>query len=485
MSAARRSGAQLRDGSASIVGDGRWPNALPSQHGISPSHLVDAFSPGIRVVVLDDDPTGSQVVRDVPVLTRWTDEHLDWALDADVPGFYILTNTRSLNAVDAADRNQQVALRCLAAAARHGVEVVFASRSDSTLRGHFPLEIDVLSDVLLAHGTRPDALILSPSYIDAGRVTLDGTHWLRDGEDLVPVASSEFAADATFGYRASYLPDWVEEKSGGRIRASETAVVDLDVVRRGPHEVAARLSAVPTGAVVVVDAVTDDDLRVLVAAVLDLERQGRRFIYRVGPSFVRARLGQGTHPMLDADVLSRAVGTGGGLVVVGSHTDLTTRQVRALTAARDVEVVELEVAAAIGAGGPAYLDDLATRCARVLPERTVVLMTSRDLVRGRDGAESLDVARRVSAAVTQTVRAVVQARRPSYLVAKGGITSSDIATSALDIERAWITGTVLPGVVSLWSAVDGIAPGLAYVVFAGNVGTDDSLLQVVSRLEDR
>src|SRR5262249_14967413 len=110
---------------------------------------------------------------------------------------------------------------------------------------------------------------------------------------------------------------------------------------------------------------------------------------------------------------------------------------------------------------------------------TVVLSTSRTLVTGRDEAASLDIARTVSAALTRVTREICATRRPAYVVAKGGITSADIATGALDIDRAWVRGSLLPGIVSLWEA----ASGLPYVVFAGNVGDDGSLAGVIDRLE--
>jgi uncharacterized protein YgbK (DUF1537 family) len=453
-----------------------------------PASDVAAGLPGAsRVVVLDDDPTGTQVVRGVPVLTRWARADIDWAMSMPTPGFYVLTNTRALSQDDAARRNREVAETCLEAARLRGVGVVFASRSDSTLRGHFPLETNVLAEVSRRHGTPVSGVILTPAYIDAGRVTLDGTQWLRSPGGLTPVGQSEFARDATFGYRSSYLPDWVEEKSHGRVRATEVRVIDVDRVREGPERVADLLFGAPDGSVIAVDAVTDEDLRVLAKAVLGVERRGRNFLYRTGPSFVRARLGQGTHPPLSRDELATIVGpdAGVGLVVAGSHTGLTSRQLEALVRARPVRTLELDVAAVLDGQPDSYIGQLAARAVRALAEGTVVLSTSREVVRGHDGQESLDISRRVSAALADTVGRIVHERRPAYVVAKGGITSSDIATSALGIERAWVAGTLLPGIVSLWTAEDGAAARLPYVVFAGNVGDEDSLAEAVSRLEDR
>jgi uncharacterized protein YgbK (DUF1537 family) len=451
--------------------------ALPPARTVTAAEVRAALVGTPTVVVLDDDPTGTQTIRDLPVLTCWAPEDVDWALAAATPAFFVLTNTRSLGPDEAAARDREVVRTCLDAAARRGVEVVFASRSDSTLRGHFPLETDVIA----AETGTVDAVVLAPAFPDAGRITLDGVHWLRggrDGTELTPVAESEFAADATFGYRASRLADWVAEKSGGAIPAAEVAEVRIESLRAGPV-------ALPRARVIVLDAVVDDDLRAAVLAILAAEREGARFVYRVGPSFVRARVGQPGPPPLSGAELAELVGSGHGptahgLLVVGSHVGRTSRQLESLAARRDLARVEIDVTTLLRDGGDEHLDAAVAEVTAALAERTTVLGTSRTLVTGRDEAESLDIARRVSAGLTGVAGRVVAANPPAYVLAKGGITSSDVATEALRADRAWVRGSMLPGIVSLWAPTSG--PPL--VVFPGNVGDDDALADVVDRLEE-
>ncbi|MFC5138409.1 four-carbon acid sugar kinase family protein [Actinomycetospora rhizophila] len=451
------------------MGRGRLAT-LPPVRVVPAQRVREALAGTPTVVVLDDDPTGTQTVRDLPVLTRWAAEDVDWALAQGTPAFFVLTNTRSLGADDAAARDREVVRTCLEVARRRGVELVFASRSDSTLRGHFPLETDVIAQET---GT-PDAVILAPAYTDAGRVTLDGVHWLRegpDGADLVPVAESEFAADATFGYRSSRLADWVAEKSAGAI--TDVAELRIEDLRAGPVQL-------PSGRVIVLDAVVDDDLRAAVLAILAAERDGARFVYRVGPSFVRARVGQPEPPPIDDAELRGAVGDGHGLVVAGSHVGRTSRQLARLADRRDLARVEVDVPTVLDDGArDAHLDRAATQVESALGSSTTVLSTSRTRITGRDEAESLAIARRISAALTAVTARVVAARPPAWVLAKGGITSSDVATESLRADRAWVRGSLLPGIVSLWAPTSG--PPL--VVFAGNVGDDDALADVVDRLE--
>ena len=148
-------------------------------------------------------------------------------------------------------------------------------------------------------------------------------------------------------------------------------------------------------------------------------------------------------------------------------------------------MLELDVPTALGDGAGAYLAELSRRAAAALGHGNVVVRTSRTLVRSDDAQASLAVARRVSAAVVSVVRQVLAVRPPRFVVAKGGITSSDVAAHGLGIRRAMVRGPLLPGIVSLWEPMDGPALGIPYVVFAGNVGGPESLADVVDLLSPR
>src|ERR687894_1611150 len=190
---------------------------------------------GRRVVVLDDDPTGVQSVHGVPVLTTWAVEDLRRALEGTSPTFYILTNSRSLPEGEAVALNREIVRNLLQAA---GSETDFdvVSRSDSTLRGHYPAETDALAEALREGGRGPDGLVICPAFFEAGRFTVDDIHWVRQDGELVPAGQTEFAADHSFGYRSSDLKAWVEEKTGGRLMASEVTSVSLADLREGGSE---------------------------------------------------------------------------------------------------------------------------------------------------------------------------------------------------------------------------------------------------------
>lgn len=453
---------------------------LPPVREVSASEVAARISGGPRLVVLDDDPTGTQTVADVPVLTSWTVEDLRWALRQDSAAFFVLTNTRSLSPEDADARNREVVRALREASAAEGTQYVLASRGDSTLRGHFPLETDVLAEELGG----VDGVVLVPAYIEAGRLTVRSRHWMRTADGLLPVGESEFARDATFGYRSSVLPEWVEEKTGGRTAADEVLRITLDDLRGGgPSHTARLLASLSGGRTAAVDAVCDDDLRVLALALAEAEGNGTRLLYRVGPSFVRARAGQaGRAPLTPAELRPLRGQAPHGLIVVGSHVSLTTRQLDRLRERGGIAEFELDVALLLDERRETHLAEVTTAAAEALDTSDAVIRTSRTLVTGANADDSLAISRRVSAALVEAVRRVNALRRPAFVVAKGGITSSDTATHGLEIRHAWARGTLLPGIVSLWEPVGGPAAGIPYIVFAGNVGGPDALADALDLL---
>jgi uncharacterized protein YgbK (DUF1537 family) len=417
---------------------------------------------GTRLVVLDDDPTGTQTVSGVPVVLEPGDDDLRWALAHPSGVAFVLTNSRSLPEAEAIAVAEDLGRRL----ARLGgdADLRCISRSDSTLRGHFPAETDALARGLGGI----DGVLLCPAFLEAGRITAGDIQWVRQGDEYVPAARTEFARDRTFGYRSEDLPGWVRERAGDR----EVRSVTLDDIRGGgPEAVADRLCAAPDGAVIIGNAAAAADLEVLVLGLLDAERRGRRLLCRTGPSFVGVRGGLVPQPPL------RRVGGGGrGLVVVGSHTALTGEQLgRALDRHR-LDVVELRVQDVLSERGDDHVREVARRVAGA--PRDVALVTSRELRAGRDGAESLALSARVSRALVRAVALAVAERAPAWVLAKGGITSHDVARHGLGARRAVVAGQLFDGMVSVWL----LGERLPYVVFPGNVGGPDHLSLALDKL---
>jgi uncharacterized protein YgbK (DUF1537 family) len=482
--------------------------AFPAELEIPARQVADAVatsaatSPRV-LVVLDDDPTGTQSVSDLPVLTQWDVEDFTWALHQGKPAVYVLTNTRSLDPEEAAVRNEEIVRNALSAAQK-GEETLrlgFVSRSDSTLRGHFPLEPDVIAATVAAEsGEETDGVVMVPAFPDAGRVTIGGVHYMRgtgdDADQLIPVAETEFAKDATFGFTNSHMAKYVEEKSQGRYTADSVIVLDLNIIRAGTATGDAQVSAkaiadaiepATASTPIVVDIVTENDMRALALGLEESERRGKKLLYRVGPPFMRARIGQDIRRELSGAeaYAGNTPSEAGGLIVVGSHVGVTTRQLKVLTdqhgAAR---IVEIDVEKLLGDSADNHLDQTVDAVVEALRSGDVIVHTSRLLIKTDDPAESLRIARTVSAAVVAVVNRTLKTFPPRFVIAKGGITSSDVAAHGLEIRHAIVRGPMLPGIVSLWEPVDGPAKGIPYIVFAGNVGDDQSLAQVTRKLSN-
>lgn len=428
------------------------------------------------IVVLDDDPTGTQTVHDVPVVTNWLLPTLVYEFERRTPLFYVLTNSRSLPKKQAIDLAREAGANILEASRQTGRAFEVISRSDSTLRGHFPAEVEALSEVLEMERA---VWLIIPFFEEGGRFTIDDIHYVREAGQLVPAAETPFAKDVVFGYRNSDLKCWVEEKTRGRFPATTVQSLSIQEIRKeGPDYVASKLTECEPGSICVVNAADYRDLEVVTLGLLQARRQKRRFLFRTAASFVRVRAGLRGGPLLTAGEMNCGVGSS-GLVIVGSHVPRSSEQLNHVLRHADVQSVELDVATILS---PPDRDRL-IRTAVGLVEDSLskgedfVVYTSRKLMTGSDDESSLLIGAQVSQALVELIRSIRV--RPGYILAKGGITSSDIATKALNIGRAQVLGQVLPGVPVWRAGPESKFPAMPYIVFPGNVGGTDAITQVV------
>ena len=459
--------------------------ALPppvDERGLEERVRAEVAASDRKIVALDDDPTGVQTVHDTMVLAGWDVPALATELKSDGPLFFVLTNSRSMPGAGAASLNKEVAENLLAAGEQTGTRFAVVSRSDSTLRGHFPAETDALAEALGGI----DGVLICPAFFEGGRVTAGDVHFVREGERIVPAAETEFARDATFGYRAGTLPEWVEEKSRGRVRAGDVASISLEEIRLGgPDRVATLLRGVRGGRPVIINALGYADLWTVVLGLIQAEDEGKRFLYRSGASFVRARAGIGARPLLTRDELLRpdAPSEARGVVIVGSHVQRTTEQLEHVLREPGIVGVEVDVGALLS-GAVARDKEIVRVSARMNGAlrggAKPVVFTSRAIVRSEQ-MDELGVARTVSDALVAIVAKLEE--RPDFVIGKGGITSSDIGVHGLKAERALVRGQIRPGVPVWRLGAESRFPGMPYVVFPGNVGDPETLAAIVRELQ--
>ena len=441
-----------------------WPDA-----GLRSEIRRRREASGACVVAFDDDPTGTQSVAGVHVLHRPRPEDLDGALQSGDPAFYLLTNSRSLPSETAVRVTRTLAAELSAAAQRVNRPILAVSRSDSTLRGHFPAETQALAGGL---GLDP-AVLLLPFFAEGGRFTIHDVHWVKEGDRLVPAAQTAFAHDPVFGYAASRLPEWVEEKTCGRVRASAVRTFPIDLNRTGGPESARRwLDALAPGDIGIVNAAHDRDLEV-VAAALGAD-DGERLLFRSAASWVKVLAGlPDPAPVQPSGVVAGRAGA--GLTVVGSVVPRTDEQLAALAGASGLAWVELQVARALdGSLREAEVSRVIEAILAAWSDGQDVLLHT---TRTHRAPQDLLVGQVVSAALVEVVRRLPQA--PRYLVAKGGITASDIATQALGMRSSLVLGPILPGAPVWEMGPETLWPGLRLVVFPGNVGAPGTLAKLL------
>ena len=441
-----------------------------------------------KIIVLDDDPTGSQTVHSCPLLLRWDGASLAAGLEHPSPLLFLLANTRALAPAAAAERVREICRALAAALPAAGLERWWlVSRGDSTLRGHFPLEVDVISAELGPFA----ATLLVPAFLEGGRTTVGGVHLLQ-GQ---PVHETPFGHDGLFGYSTSYLPAWVEEKSGGRITASEVQGLEAAKLSRacedGGQELAQWLAGLAAQPLVAVDAEQPQQLAALARVV---RASPRPVLAQSAASWIRALAALPPQTLAGADLVAlRRRGRDGeplrGLVLVGSHVPLADAQLASLLAEPLCTGLELPVArlaqlleAPLPGARPGALlacleRDWLVELGEILAGgRTPVIFSSR----GEFPCTSLAARRRLGDGLAALMARLVGALAPqlAYLISKGGTTTHALLADGLGLAAVELQGQLLPGLSLVLTPAE-----LPVLTFPGNLGDPGTLRQAWRLME--
>jgi len=432
-----------------------------------------------KIIVLDDDPTGSQTVHSCLLLTQWDVKTLREAMLDTAPLFFILTNTRGMDAKRAADITREVCENIKQALDElkkheHNINPILVSRSDSTLRGHYPIETDVIAAELGPF----DAHFLVPAFFEGERITRDSIHYLVvDGKEI-PVHETEFANDSVFSYKHSYLPDYVEEKTQGRIKAGQVERFLLDEVR---GNCISHLLTLKNNVCCAVDCETQADLDHFSDQLKDAAMQGKRFLFRSGASLLTSLANLPPQPVT-ADAMHTYVRNGkAGAIVVGSHVKKTTQQLEQLLKQTDVVPLEVDVER-IQSDRSSLLEELLNKARDAHAKNlSFVIYTSRVEKVFADQKTRLDFGEQVSAFLMDLVRNLPETL--GYLISKGGITSNDVLSSGLSLRMSRVVGQILPG-CSVVCCPDNHPQfaDMPVVIFPGNVGDENALTTAYKRL---
>lgn len=431
-----------------------------------------------KIIVLDDDPTGSQTVHSCLLLMQWDVDTLRLGLQDEASIFFILTNTRALSAEEASQRTREVCQNLKSAIAQENItDFLVVSRSDSTLRGHYPIETDIIAAELGPF----DAHFLVPAFFEGGRITRDSIHYIVSEEGEIPVHQTEFAKDSVFGYSHSYLPNYVEEKTQGSIKADAVECFTFNDLRQGSKN---RLLQLNNNQCAAVDGETQSDLDAFANDVLAATQEGKRFLFRSAASLLTSLAQLGKQPIPAEEMGKYDATSKPGIVLVGSHVQKSTAQLYALLEEETVTGIEVDVKAL--RDFPNQKDEQLTNILSQInttyqQQQTPVIYTSREELQFSSTQERLNFGVQVSSFLMDIVQKLPN--DISFLISKGGITSNDVLSVGLQLQSARLLGQILSG-CSLVRTPETHSqfPSLPVVLFPGNVGNNESLVTVYRRL---
>jgi uncharacterized protein YgbK (DUF1537 family) len=440
-----------------------------------------------KIIVLDDDPTGVQTVHDIPVFTDWSSESIEAVFKESRQMVFILTNSRAFSAAKTSEVHEEIARKIAAESKKTNKPFLLISRSDSTMRGHYPLETEVLKDTCERNSNLTfDGEIIMPFFKEGGRLTIDDVHYIKQDDGYLPSGESEFAKDRMFGFKNSNLRDWIEEKTDGAYPKASVKTISLDELRSLKIDsITDKLTSLQNFQKVVVNAVTEDDVKVFSIALLHAISQGKDFLYRTAASFTKVIGDVSNRPFLTKEELIPSSNKNGGLIVIGSHVQKTTDQLNHLKTLTDISFIEFNCQ--LVQNEKQFKNEI-ERVQSMINDKisqgeTACIYTSRqriDLGQGME-EEELALSVKISDAVTKFVNECRPV--PRYVIAKGGITSSDVGTKGLEVKKAEVAGQITAGVPVWKTGEKSKFPNIPYIIFPGNVGEEDTLKKVVELLE--
>jgi DNA-binding FadR family transcriptional regulator/uncharacterized protein YgbK (DUF1537 family) len=412
-----------------------------------------------KVLILDDDPTGTQTVSNVEVILNPSPDAYKKFFTGTERAAFVLTNTRSMPEREAVKLIRKIKEEASCAAKETGTNIAFILRGDSTLRGHIFPEIDQFS-------TDTSVCLFVPAFPEGGRKTLNGIHYIDIGMDKLPVAETEFAKDPVFGYKSKTMHEWVAEIGNGR----KCITVPLEKLRsNGPSLITEILCNAESGTVIVPDSETYEDIELIVWGLLDAEERGRNVVVRSASTLAAIRAG-----LHGANVYS-VRNEGKVLVICGSHTAASTRQINKLVE-HTFQPVIIPSNRAIHENHDSLSTELANEILKSLHLKNfAIISTERE--RKKEHSDLTDGAK-VMKVLTETVKKVKS--NFDAIISKGGITSANVATDGLLALHARVRGQLEPG-VSLWDLTLENGRTIPYAVVPGNIGHDRTLVEIATK----
>ncbi len=353
------------------------------------------------------------------------------------------------------------------------VQPLIFKKIDSTLRGNIGAEIDAaMAEYDLAWAA------VVPAFPANGRITVGGWHLLHQ----TPIAESEIARDPKTPVHESVAPKLLSTQSSHPV-----AHVDLSDVSRGCDAIIKRIAEFRQKGIRILsfDAATATHLQAIATAIA----AGKEAALWVGSAglaeMVPAVMGWSKQTRT---VVNEAVGP--VLVVAGSVSPVTARQMSSFLAGDNVRLVSLRA--------DALISNENAEIARCIHEARQGLSLDQDVLVAsavdadavasareqgeKQGVDSRGVSERVAAAMGKIVSDLIVLPLAGIFLT-GGDTAVSVCR-ALGVGSIDILAEVLPG-IPLGQLVGGCCPGLRVVTKAGAFGGDNAIVESVKALRGK
>ena len=447
----------------------------------------------MKIIIFDDDPTGSQTVYGCPLLLDWDEQTLEKAFKHPSPLIFILANTRSLSSVLAENKIREICAYIKKFFLGKGYDkddFFYISRGDSTLRGHGVLEPEIIAEELGPF----QATFHIPAFFEGGRTTENGIHYLNG----MPVHKSDFGRDKIFGYSTSNLAKWIEAKSFGKIQSKNILHLKIKQLEMaldnetGFKSLLSFLHKLDNNVSVVVDAKSPHHLEVLSNAIKIISKE-KKFLFRTAASFINSLSGLKTNTKRISDLVSLKskdinLQYKPGLIMVGSHVQLATDQLSLLLQDNSCEGLEIPVGklADIFALNDCQQEIfeleviLLSKISNILDNKKIpVLFTTREEMKFSSNAIRMQFG--LELAEFMAILAGKMVNNLGYIISKGGITTQLLLKKGLNFNQVILKGQILPGLSLVQSTSD--PNNLPVITFPGNLGNSKTLLEAFKLME--
>ena len=449
----------------------------------------------MKIIIFDDDPTGSQTVYGCPLLLNWDEQTLEEAFLKSSPLIFILANTRSLSSVLAVQKTREICSSIKKFFLRQGFskdDYFYISRGDSTLRGHGVLEPEILAEELGPF----HATFHIPAFLEGGRTTENRIHYLNG----IPVHKTDFGRDNIFGFSTSDLAKWIEEKSFGKIQAENILhiqIKELDMAfnnEDGFKSLLSFLSKLENNISVVVDAKLPHHLEILSRAVKVVSRE-KKFLFRTAASFINSLSELPPNPQDTADLVSlksknNQLEYKPGLIMVGSHVQLATDQLEVLMKDKLCEGLEIPVSKLADIFALEDSQEEILKLEKILLskiddildiKKVPVLYTTREEIKFSSYSRRMNFGLELAEFMAILVGKINN--KFGYIISKGGITTQLLLQKGLNFNQVDLKGQILPGLSIVKSNSNQY--DLPVVTFPGNLGNAQTLLESFRLMESK